>query len=110
MPFPYPWQPGMRITADRLRAGLLTGTVSITPTEEVPASGALGAYLRGTATVTFPAGAFTETPRLFLTGRSSVPGVLIECNYMGQSEAGFTVTIARQTSTLTVVDWLAIAA
>ncbi|MFD5184019.1 hypothetical protein ACFWMQ_15685 [Streptomyces sp. NPDC058372] len=110
MPFPYPWQPGMRITAERLRAGLLTGTVNITPSENVPASGALGAYLRGTATVSFPAGAFSETPRIFLTGRSSVPGVLIECNYTDQSESGFVVTIARQTSTATTVDWLAIAA
>ncbi|WP_207227922.1 hypothetical protein [Streptomyces sp. SCA2-2] len=112
MPFPYPWQPGMRITAERLRAGLLTGTVSITPAESVSATGSLftGTYLRGTATVSFPVGTFTETPRIFLTGRSSVPGVLLEVNYTDQSENGMTVVIARQTSTLTVVDWLAVAA
>lgn len=104
----YPWQPGMRITARRLRSGILAGTVTINFATSTSTALYNGTYFRDSANVTFPAGFFTNTPQISLTGRSTTPGVLMEVSYGNQSNTGFTVYAARATTTSTVIDWLAV--
>lgn len=103
----YPWQPGMIITAGRLRAGKQSGTVSVTPVTGAANEYQLGTsvtYYRGSASVVFDT-PFTSVPRIQLTGRSTTPGVLLECSYADITTTGFTALIARTTGTTTVVDW-----
>lgn len=105
---PYPWQPGMKITANRLRAGVLAGTVTINFSTSVTNTFFNAAYFRDSIAVAFPAGFFTNTPNIFVTGRSTTPGVLLEVSYSNQTASGFTAWAARSTNTSTVIDWMAI--
>jgi hypothetical protein len=102
------WQPGMRVTAARMNAGILTGTESVTFDTSVSNTFFNESYWRGQVAVNFPTGFFTSTPNIFVTGRSNVPGVLLVCTYTGVSTAGFTIMAARATQTTTVVDWMAV--
>ncbi|WP_030928525.1 hypothetical protein [Streptomyces sp. NRRL B-24720] len=105
---PYPWQPGMKITASRLRSGMLAGTVTINFSTSIANTFFNAPYFRDSADVTFPAGFFTNTPNIIVAGRSTTPGVLIECSYSNQTPNGFTVWAARSTNTGTVIDWVAL--
>ncbi|MFJ6615463.1 hypothetical protein ACIQPT_34885 [Streptomyces sp. NPDC091289] len=111
MPFPFPWQPGMRITAGRLTAGFLSGYEEVMMSS-TPITTALYAttYYRGTLAVTFPVGAFTEAPRVQAQARSTSPGVLIETSVTSVSATGFTIIVARGSTVTTGVDWVAVAA
>lgn len=90
------------------RPKMLTGRVYITPVDEENGRIYADYYLRGTERVTFPSGYFTSTPIVFLTARSSVPGVAMEVSYTDAGADGFTACLARYTDTATVVDWMAI--
>ncbi|WP_181786638.1 hypothetical protein [Streptomyces phytophilus] len=107
------WLPGMTITADRLNAGMLSGTETLdfstgTTTVTAASSGFDQDYLRKSVDVTFPVGFFSGTPILSITARTSVPGVMIEVGYTDPSSTGFTLIGARFTTTATVCDWVAV--
>lgn len=107
------WLPGMKITAARLNAGILSGTETLdfsTGTTSVAAAGSGydEAYLRKAVDVTFPVGFFSSTPILSITARTSVPGVMLEVGYTDPSSTGFTLIGARFTTTATVCDWVAV--
>jgi hypothetical protein len=105
---PYPWLSGMTITADRLRSGVLAGTVTVNFSTSITNTFFNAAYFRDSAVVGFPAGFFTNVPNIFVSGRSTTPGVLLEVSYSNQTTSGFTVWAARSTNTSTVIDWMAI--
>jgi hypothetical protein len=102
------WQPGMRVTAARMNAGILTGAESVVFDTSVSSAAFNTDYWRGSVDVTFPQGFFSSTPNIFLTGRSNVPGVLFVCTYTGVSTSGFTLMAARFSQTVTIVDWMAV--
>lgn len=78
-----------------------TGRVNITPVANTPTS----------ARVTFPAGRFTSTPRVFVTADSTVPGErVIEVTHSDTSASGTTVWLYRNNATATWVDVLAVQA
>jgi hypothetical protein len=110
---PFPWQPGHRITAGRLKAGILAGSVTLDfsdPSATITAgsSGYDETYFRATESVVFPSGFFSSVPFIVVTSRTTVPGVLLEVGYASPTVDGFDVVGARFTSTATVVDWIAI--
>src|SRR5690606_27741881 len=67
----YMWNAGALIAAEKLSPKILTGEVLIQFNEPV------SDYYRGTVTITFPQGFFTETPMVLLTPRTTVPGTFI---------------------------------
>src|SRR5690606_28616095 len=96
------WKAGEIITADKLTSRILTGAEYLSfPT-------AVSGYFRGEARVTFPSGFFRAEPQVLVTGRSGVPGVLMEVAYQSKSITGFTIHAARSTQTETWIDWVAI--
>lgn len=105
---PYPWLSGMTITAERLRAGVLAGTATVNLSTSISNTFFNAAYFRDSITIGFPAGYFTNTPNILVTGRSTTPGVLLEVSYSNQSATGFTAWVARSSNTATVIDWMAI--
>lgn len=109
---PFAWQPGHRITAGRLRAGMLAGTAVLdfsTGTTVTAGSSPFDVdVLRKSVAVAFPVGFFATVPAIILTAESTVPGVLLEVTYSGQSTSGFTLNGCRQTDAATTVSWLAV--
>ncbi|MFB7900384.1 hypothetical protein ACFC1B_29150 [Streptomyces xiamenensis] len=103
----YAWRPGMRVTAERLRAGRLAGTVDITPSTPVTNALYNGTFYRGEAVITFPAGVFTSPPVMSVTARSTVPGTVMECTYTSVSTTGVTVIVARSNQNSVILDWVA---
>lgn len=90
-----------------LRPTVLQGVVSLKAT--TPQNNAnLGTYFIGHKTVSLPAGAFTGSPAIVLTGNSGYPGNMIQCSVSGVSATGFTVNMARTDSTSTYIYWLAV--
>lgn len=98
----YLWRAGEIITADKLTPRILSGA------EYMSFPTAVGDYYRGEVHVAFPDGFFTAEPQVLLTARTSVPGVFLEVSYQNKSVSGFTIHVARQTTTQTWVDWVAI--
>lgn len=98
----YLWRAGEIITADKLTPRILSGA------EYMSFPDAVGNYYRGAREISFPDGFFRTEPHLALSGRSGVPGVLMEVSYQSKSVNGFTLYAARQTQTETWVDWIAI--
>lgn len=98
----YMWKAGELITAEKLSPRILTGEVLIQFNEPV------SDYYRGTATITFPSGFFTETPMVLLTPRTTVPGTFITVGYSAKSVNGFTIYAARYTTVATWIDWMAL--
>ncbi|MGW5876719.1 hypothetical protein ACWFMI_09260 [Nocardiopsis terrae] len=90
---------------------LLSGEVYVDLTEHLEAPPLFtGDYYRGYHRVDFPAGTFTGPPSIQLTGHSEVPGTLLEVSFTDWTADGFTVVIARRTTTKTRVAWLAVGA
>lgn len=90
-----------------LRPTVLVGRVSIKATTAVNNTN-LGTYFTGFKAVKLPAGAFTGSPAIVLTGNSGYPGNMIQCSVSGVSAAGFTVNMARTDSTSTYIYWMAV--
>ncbi|MET9797893.1 hypothetical protein [Nocardiopsis alba] len=91
------------------RPKTLTGLViGIHPDTEVVDGGIT--YLRGTAEVRFPEGAFSEAPLIFLTASTRVPGRVLEVSVSSRTAEGFTINVARRNDTMFSVFWMAVEA
>ncbi|WP_431870237.1 hypothetical protein [Nocardiopsis eucommiae] len=83
----------------RVVTGLVTQVVADEPT---------GDYFRGGARIEFAPGTFEETPAIFLTGVSDVPGNLKEITSIHRNKDGFTIRVARTNNTPFTVSWMAV--
>ncbi|WP_049569102.1 hypothetical protein [Nocardiopsis sp. SBT366] len=91
--------PEHEVRRPKVVAGLVTHIVADEPA---------GDYFRGGALVTFEPGTFRETPAIFITGVSDVPGNLKEVTCIRRSKDGFTIRVARTNHTEFTVSWMAI--
>lgn len=108
---PFVFQPGHRITADRLNYGIQFGTEiivfssgssSVTPT---PYDAAVN---KKSVTITFDE-PFDSTPVVVATAESASPDVMLNLTVSSISTTGFTVTGIRSNTVDTTVQWMAMA-
>lgn len=120
VPTMHTWATGEIVTAANLNQDTVTaittvcgvvplmqsGQVSILAT--TGASGSIGSYYRGSATITF-ATPFGAAPVVITSGNSGIPGEVIEVSPSSVSTTGFTMNIARgDNTTSTICYWIAI--
>lgn len=105
------WASDVTNAVNDLQGGALkivAGQVTVTPGGS-SVSNSIGTFFRGSATITFPAGTFSSSPAVLVTGNSGAPGTLISCSATGISATGATIWIARTDTTATFVYWIATA-
>ena len=76
---------------------MAAGEVTITPVANTPTS----------VTVTFPAGRFTDAPRVVVTGRTTSTA-FVWASGGGATATSFTASLLRTNTTATALDWIAI--